>query len=56
MNFEIDEKIPIYVQIIDYIKKRIIIGELKGGDEGKVRSKGLVDFDEREVAQKGLSI
>lgn len=32
MNFEIDSKIPIYIQIKEYMKKRIVIGELKGGD------------------------
>ncbi|MGG7177830.1 GntR family transcriptional regulator [Clostridium paraputrificum] len=32
MDFEIDSKIPIYVQIIDFMKKRIIVGEIKGGD------------------------
>lgn len=32
MSFIIDSKIPIYVQIIDYMKRKIISGELKGGD------------------------
>jgi DNA-binding transcriptional regulator YhcF (GntR family) len=32
MNFEIDPKIPIYVQIIQYIKKKIILAEIKGGE------------------------
>ena len=32
MNFEIDPKIPIYVQIVEYIKKKIILAEIKGGE------------------------
>lgn len=32
MNFKLDNKMPIYVQIVDYMKKKIIIGEFKGGD------------------------
>lgn len=33
MKFDIDSKIPIYIQIKDYMKKRIVIGELRGGDK-----------------------
>lgn len=32
MNFEIDSKVPIYIQIIKYIKIKIVIGELNPGD------------------------
>lgn len=32
MDFQLDSKIPIYVQIVDYMKKKIIAGELKGGE------------------------
>lgn len=32
MEFQLDSKIPIYLQIVDYLKKKIIKGELKGGD------------------------
>lgn len=32
MNFEIDPRIPIYVQIVQYIKKKIISEEIKGGE------------------------
>jgi DNA-binding transcriptional regulator YhcF (GntR family) len=32
MNFEIDPRIPIYVQIVQYIKKKIISGEIKEGE------------------------
>lgn len=32
MNFEIDNKSPIYLQIIKYIKRKIVIGELNPGD------------------------
>lgn len=32
MIFEINPKMPIYVQIINYIKRKIISGEIKGGD------------------------
>ena len=28
-----DENLPIYIQIMDYIKKKVIIGELKEGDK-----------------------
>uniref|UniRef100_A0A7C3RJH8 GntR family transcriptional regulator n=1 Tax=Dictyoglomus thermophilum TaxID=14 RepID=A0A7C3RJH8_DICTH len=30
---DFDERIPIYLQIMDLIKKKIIKGELKGGDK-----------------------
>lgn len=33
MSFEFDENLPIYMQIMDYIKKKIIKGEIKGGDK-----------------------
>ncbi|TQQ84747.1 GntR family transcriptional regulator [Peptacetobacter hominis] len=33
MYFTIDSSSPIYLQIIKYIKRQIIIGELKPGDE-----------------------
>lgn len=32
LEFNIDSRIPIYIQIANYIKKKIIKGELKGGD------------------------
>jgi len=32
MNFEIDNKSPIYLQIIKHIKRKIVIGELNPGD------------------------
>ena len=32
MNFEIDPRIPIYVQIVQHIKKKIISEEIKGGE------------------------
>lgn len=32
MNFEIDNKSPIYLQIIKHIKQKIVIGELNPGD------------------------
>ena len=31
MNF--DNNLPIYIQIMDYIKRKVIIGELKEGDK-----------------------
>lgn len=33
MELEIDSKIPIYIQLINYLKKKIISGELKGGEK-----------------------
>jgi GntR family transcriptional regulator len=33
MSFEFDERLPIYLQIMDYIKIRIITGELKPGEK-----------------------
>jgi len=33
MIIEFDEKIPIYLQIMDFIKKEIVKGNLKGGDK-----------------------
>ena len=33
MNIKFDEKIPIYVQVMDIIKKDIISGKLKKGDK-----------------------
>ncbi|WP_300276667.1 GntR family transcriptional regulator [Peptacetobacter sp.] len=33
MHFEIDSSLPIYLQIIKNIKRQIIVGELKPGDE-----------------------
>ncbi|MGX4599623.1 GntR family transcriptional regulator [Faecalimicrobium sp. JNUCC 81] len=32
MKFELDNKSPIYLQIIKYIKQQIVIGELNPGD------------------------
>lgn len=32
MNFELDNTTPIYLQIVKYIKRQIVIGELKPGD------------------------
>lgn len=32
MKFELDNKSPIYMQIIKYIKQQIVIGELNPGD------------------------
>lgn len=32
MKFELDNKSPIYLQIIKYIKQQIVIGELSPGD------------------------
>lgn len=32
MKFELDNKSPIYIQIIKYIKQQIVIGELNPGD------------------------
>ncbi|MGL5328503.1 MAG: GntR family transcriptional regulator [Peptostreptococcaceae bacterium] len=32
MNFEVDNKSPIYLQIIKHIKRKIVIGELSPGD------------------------
>ncbi|WP_042273644.1 GntR family transcriptional regulator [[Clostridium] dakarense] len=32
MKFELDNKSPIYLQIIKYIKQRMVIGELNPGD------------------------
>lgn len=32
MKFELDNKAPIYLQIIKYIKQQIVIGELNPGD------------------------
>lgn len=32
MNFEIDNKSPIYLQIIKHIKRKIVVGELEPGD------------------------
>lgn len=32
MPLELNSKEPIYLQIIDYIKKKIVSGELKGGE------------------------
>lgn len=36
MTLKFDENLPIYIQIMDYIKKKIIIGEIKEG--GKLPS------------------
>jgi GntR family transcriptional regulator len=33
MAFKFDENLPIYIQIMDYIKKKVIIGEIKEGDK-----------------------
>lgn len=33
MTFKFDENLPIYIQIMDYIKKKVIIGEIKEGDK-----------------------
>ena len=33
MIIEFDEKVPIYLQIMDFIKKEIVKGNLKGGDK-----------------------
>ncbi|MCY6485731.1 GntR family transcriptional regulator [Clostridium aestuarii] len=33
MKFEFDGKTPIYLQIINFIKKQIVSNELKGGDK-----------------------
>lgn len=33
MNYEFDDKIPIYIQIINIIKKDIVLKVLKGGDK-----------------------
>ncbi|AEB77159.1 GntR family transcriptional regulator [Clostridium botulinum] len=33
MNIKFDEKVPIYIQIMDIIKQNIILGKLKGGDK-----------------------
>ncbi|MBU5591173.1 GntR family transcriptional regulator [Clostridium sp. MSJ-4] len=33
MDFIFDDKLPIYTQIINYIKKKIILGEICGGDK-----------------------
>nr|WP_032122087.1 GntR family transcriptional regulator [Clostridium amazonitimonense] len=33
MDFIFDDKLPIYTQIMNYIKKKIILGELCGGDK-----------------------
>ncbi|AWH77345.1 GntR family transcriptional regulator [Clostridioides difficile] len=32
MNFELDNTTPIYLQIVKYIKRQIVIGELKPGE------------------------
>ena len=31
-NLELDSKIPIYIQLMDMMKKKIVSGELQGGD------------------------
>jgi len=36
MTLKFDENLPIYIQIMDYIKKKVIIGEIKEG--GKLPS------------------
>ena len=33
MSFEFDHNIPIYIQIMNYIKKQIVSGDLKAGDK-----------------------
>lgn len=33
MSLKFDENLPIYIQIMDYIKKKVIIGEIKDGDK-----------------------
>jgi GntR family transcriptional regulator len=33
MTLKFDENLPIYIQIMDYIKKKVIIGEIKEGDK-----------------------
>lgn len=33
MTIEFDNNLPIYLQIMNYIKKQIIIGQLKAGDK-----------------------
>jgi DNA-binding transcriptional regulator YhcF (GntR family) len=33
MTLKFDENLPIYIQIMDYIKKKIIIGEIKEGEK-----------------------
>ncbi|GAA0721338.1 GntR family transcriptional regulator [Clostridium malenominatum] len=33
MNIKFDEKTPIYIQIMDYIKENIISGKIKPGDK-----------------------
>jgi GntR family transcriptional regulator len=33
MTFKFDENLPIYIQIMDFIKKKVIIGEIKEGDK-----------------------
>lgn len=33
MSLKFDENLPIYIQIMDYIKKKTVIGEIKEGDK-----------------------
>ena len=33
MSMKFDDKLPIYIQIMNYMKKKIITGEINGGDK-----------------------
>lgn len=33
MSIKFDDKLPIYIQIMNYMKKKIITGEINGGDK-----------------------
>ena len=45
MNFEIDNKSPIYLQIIKHIKRKIVIGELNPGDTIQSRREMAVELN-----------
>jgi DNA-binding transcriptional regulator YhcF (GntR family) len=45
MNFEIDNKSPIYLQIIKNVKRKIVIGELNPGDTIQSRREMAVELN-----------
>jgi len=55
MNFEFDNNIPIYIQLVEYIKLEIISGKLKPGDRlPSVRDLALSTKVNPNTMQKSL--